>query len=581
MINNKRSPSSKPSQKEQGLLTWFAQMNRELPGFLKPLLGFSLAINILLMVSPFYMLQVYDRVLTSGSTDTLIWLTVLAVFLLTVYAAADAGRRRSSAIAAEQIEEQISERIFHQFTQSHSSESRLSNDLMVLGRIRSLFQNQLIAPFLDLPFTPLFFVVLFMIHPIIGIVGLIGGAIIFTIAVIAEFTTRNDNEKASSASNQAFELAAGLSRQRSAMVAMGLGNNGLGKWRAAKDLAREYSLQAGAREGMLSATAKSARQILQISILGAGAALAINQQVSPGAIVAGSIVLSRALAPIDQIVGSWRAITQARSAWNQLQSALAENTTIEKITPLPRPAHHLELNRVAVEVPGATGALIQPFSTELNGGSITALVGANGVGKSTLLQTLSGVWPTRSGLVSLGGRDIHDWDNTDRGPYIGYVPQNVELLPGTIAENIARMSDADTKDIITAAHRAGAHEMILALPKGYDTPIDAVNETLSAGQRQLIGLARALFGDPVLLLMDEPTANLDIKAARVVINSFQQAAKRGAIVVVATHDKNLINKTNEVLLIRNNAVLVAQSSKYLNSLVRKSSVTKINRGAIA
>ena len=297
--------------------------------------------------------------------------------------------------------------------------------------------------------------------------------------------------------------------------------------------------------------------------------------------MAGSIVLSRALAPIDQIVGSWRAITQARSAWNQLQSALAENTTIEKITPLPRPAPHLELNRVAVEVPGATGALIQPFSTELNGGSITALVGANGVGKSTLLQTLSGVWPTRSGLVSLGGRDIHDWDNTDRGPYIGYVPQNVELLPGTIAENIARMSDADTKDIITAAHRAGAHEMILALPKGYDTPIDAVNETLSAGQRQLIGLARALFGDPVLLLMDEPTANLDIKAARVVINSFQQAAKRGAIVVVATHDKNLINKTNEVLLIRNNAVLVAQSSKYLNSLVRKSSVTKINRGAIA
>jgi len=461
MIKNKTSPSAQVSEKERGLLASFTQMNRELPGFLKPLLGFSLAINILLLVSPFYMLQVYDRVLTSGSTDTLIWLTVLAVFLLTIYAAADAGRRRTSAIAAEQIEEQISERIFHQFTESQSSDSRLSNDLMVLGRVRSLFQNQLITPFLDLPFAPLFFVVLFMIHPIIGIVGLVGGAIIFTIAVIAELTTRNDNEKASVASSQAFELASGLSRQRSAMVAMGLGNNGLDKWRAAKDLAREYSLQSGAREGMLSATAKSARQILQISILGAGAALAITQQVSPGAIVAGSIVLSRALAPIDQIVGSWRAITQARSAWDQLQSALAENTKVENVTPLPRPTPRLTLNRMAVEVPGAAGALIQPFSTELNGGSITALVGANGVGKSTLLQTLAGVWQPRSGSVSLGGRDIHDWDNTDRGPYVGYVPQNVELLPGTVGENIARMSKADTQDIITAAHRAGAHEMIL------------------------------------------------------------------------------------------------------------------------
>ena len=502
-------------------------------------------------------------------------------FLLTIYAAADAGRRRTCAIAAEQIEAQVSESIFHQFTQHHSSESRLSSDLMVLGRIRSLFQNQLITPFLDLPFTPLFFVVLFMIHPVIGVIGLIGGGIILTVAVVAELTTRRDNERATAAGNQAFELASSLSRQRSAMIAMGLSNNGLNKWRTTKDLAREYNLQAGAREGMLSATAKATRQILQISILGAGAALAISQQVSPGAIVAGSIVLSRALAPIDQIVGSWRAITQARSAWNQLQSVLSENTTPEKFTPLPRPTPHLELNRMAVEIPGTTNALIQPFSIELKSGSITALVGNNGTGKTTLLQTLAGVLPPRSGSVSLGGRNIHNWNNLDRGPYVGYVPQDVELLPGTVGENIARMSDANTDDIINAAQRAGAHEMILGLSKGYDTQIGISNGTLSAGQRQLVGLARALFGDPALLLMDEPTANLDSQAAQIVTDSFQKAAKSGTVVVVATHDKNLIRQTNQTLLIRNNAVFVADSNQYLGTITRKGSVTKINRGSIA
>jgi len=256
MTNSKTSDLNQTVQKNKGLFAWFAQLNNQLPGFLKPLLGYSLAVNILLLVSPLYMLQVYDRVLTSGSFDTLLWLTTLAVFLLIIYAAADAGRRRVCGLAAEQIDEELSEKIFYQFDKSHTAEATLSNDLIVLGRIRSLFQNQLITPFLDLPFTPLFFLVLFMIHPVIGFIGLIGGGIVFTVAVITELTTRNDNEKASVASARAFELAASLGRQRSAIVAMGLGDNGLKKWRQVKELAREYNLQAGAREGMLSATAK-------------------------------------------------------------------------------------------------------------------------------------------------------------------------------------------------------------------------------------------------------------------------------------------------------------------------------------
>jgi len=311
------------------------------------------------------------------------------------------------------------------------------------------------------------------------------------------------------------------------------------------------------------------------------AGLAISQQVSPGAIVAGSIVLSRALAPIDQIVGSWRAITQARAAWNQLQSAREYDLADDEFTPLPRPVPQVVLNRLAIEVPGTTGALIQPFSTMLKSGSITALIGDNGVGKTTLLQTLAGVWPPRSGSVSLGRSNVHHWNNVDRGAYVGYIPQSVELLPGTVGENIARMSDAEPEEIIAAAQRAGAHEMILALPKGYDTPIGAASETLSAGQRQLVGLARALFGNPALLLMDEPTANLDADAAQAVIRNFKKAAESGTVVVVATHDKTLIGATDDVLLINNGSVLIAESEKYLQSLKQHTNVTKINRGATA
>lgn len=581
-MQKNNTPNTTANDKGYRLSTWFVSMHRMLPNFLWTFLGFSLAINILLMVSPLYMLQIYDRVLASGSTDTLIWLTVIAVFLMGIYAAAEAGRRRICTLAAEEIEEKISNRIFTEFDKQHQSETKLSSDLMILARIRSVFQNQLITPFFDLPFAPLFFLILFLVHPVIGTLGLIGGAVIFVIAVTAELTNRNTNEEALSASSQAHDLAAGLSRQRSAMVAMGLAQNARKKWRGVKDIARELNLHAGAREGLFTAAARSARQILQVLVLGAGAALAIRQEISPGAIVAASIVLSRALAPVDQIVGSWRAITNARSAWKQLSVAIESSESEEKFTPLPKPNAKLELNRLSVEVPGAKAPLIHPFSAEFKGGEMTSIIGGNGVGKTTLLQTLAGAWSPRVGTASLGGRSIHAWESVDRGQYVGYVPQNVELLPGTISENIARMTDADTDSVIAAAKKAGAHEMILSLAQGYDTPIGGANAgQLSAGQRQLIGLSRALFGQPVLLLLDEPTANLDPETSKNFIANLKNVAKQGAIIVMATHDKSLIAVTNNVLLIRNGSVLSADSDKYLHSTARRpqSSVMKIAAGA--
>lgn len=564
--------AKKESLKNRGVFSWVLAMGRELPGYFLPILLFSLVSNALLLVSPLYMLQVYDRILTSGSKDTLIWMTLISVFLLAIFAASEIGRRKVCTLAAETLESELSERIFLQFDKQHDAGGRLPNDLRVLSRIRGFFQNQTVLPFFDLPFAPFFLLIMFMIHPIIGGLGLIGGLILLGVAVFAELSTRGTNEASSAVSSEAFNLASGLSRQRSAIVAMGLTTNALSKWRQTKETARELNLKAGGRENGFSAITKAGRQILQILILGAGGALAITQQISPGAIVAGSIILGRALAPIDQLVGSWRGITHARSAWNQLQTAIEAPVLVENFTPLPRPDAKLKLDRLSIAVPGSREALIRPFGFEMNGGQMMALLGANGCGKTTLLQTLAGAWNPHSGEVILGGRNLHKWAPEDRGQYIGYVPQDVELLPGTVAENIARMTECNPEEIIKAAQKAGAHEMILSLPKGYETEVGKSGITsLSAGQRQLIGLARALFGQPVLILLDEPTANLDPTAVYHAISHLNKIAESGVMIIAATHDIKLIQATKSVMVVREGGVFNADTRQYLNASKPKSS----------
>jgi len=559
-------PNQDKCLQKRGLVSWFLAMGRELPGYFLPILSFSLVSNVLLLVSPLYMLQVYDRILTSGSKDTLIWITLISVFLLGIYGAAETGRRRICTLAAEELEEQLSERVFFEFDKTHDAGGRLTNDLRVLSRIKAFFQNQTVLPFFDLPFAPFFLLVMFMIHPIIGLLGLAGGLVLLSIAIFAEVSARHTNETAASINSDAFNLASGLSRQRSAIVAMGLTNNALTKWRETKETARHLNLKAGAKETGFSSATKAGRQILQILILGAGGALAIAQQISPGAIVAGSIILGRALGPIDQIVGSWRGIASARAAWNQIQTAIENDEPNADYTPLPRPVAHLKLDRLSITVPGRREALIRPFGFEADGGQMIAILGQNGCGKTTLLQTIAGAWTPHSGAVKLGGRELHAWASEDRGQYVGYVPQNIELLPGTVGENIARMTQSEAEPIIEAAMKAGAHDMILGLPQGYETPVGTAGiGSLSAGQQQLIGLARAFFGNPVMILLDEPTANLDPTAVYSAISNLNKMAKAGTIILTATHDSKLIHATTSVIVVREGGILTADTKQYLQA----------------
>lgn len=580
-MTKKKSPANAPRRSSDrkpmaGLLLSFA---RRLSGYMSPLFGFSFVVNILMLVAPLYMLQIYDRVITSGSRDTLIWLTAIAAFLFVIYAAAEAGRRRVASLAAERFDKDMSARIFRRFENGDHKDS-LSEDLALLARSRPLLQNQLIFPFLDLPFAPLFLTILFFVHPAIGALGLIGGAVVLFVAVAAEMATRGAGGRAAAVSAAAADFAAGMTRQRSAMAAMGLVEPAYKKWLKLKNRAVLLQLDASNRDGGFTAASRAIRQGLQMLVLAAGAALAISQQMSPGSIVAGSIILARALGPIDQIVGGWRSLVQAATAWGQLEDHLRDVPSEAGYTPLPRPEANLRLDRLTIAAPGADAPLVRPFSIEIVGGQSVALVGPNGAGKTTVLQTLSGAWPPVAGAVLLGGRDLHAWPSADRGRFVGYLPQDVELLTGTVGENISRMQEnVAPEEIFEAAQAAGAHDAILRLPDGYDTVLGHGGVQLSAGQRQQIGLARALFRAPVLLLLDEPTANLDAAASRTVIKAIGAAAERGAIVITSTHDGALIAAMETALVIRNGAVMSARTDEFLKAAYPESNKMRLKSGA--
>ena len=525
------------------------QVRQRLRPYIMALGGFSLAANLLLLVAPLYMLQVYDRVLSSGSHDTLIWLTLLAVFLLGIYGAAEAGRRRVCSLAGAELEDLLARRVFTRFEQSSDGAGVLGRDLAAIGRVRGALQAGSVLPFVDLPFAPIFLLVLFLVHPLIGALGLVGGALVFGIAFAAEMTTRQSSQISQSALRQASDFAAGLERQRSAMVAMGLVPAAFQRWRAQQEMGQGLSMDAAKADGKFTAISRSTRQILQICVLGGGAALALAQEISPGAIVAASIILARTLGPIDQIVGGWRNSVQAWSSWKQLRAHLDDVEADTGFTPLPRPDAKLVLDRLSVTIPGAEHPLIRPFSWQVEGGQLVAVAGGNGAGKTTLLQTLSGAWPAGSGVVRLGGRAMHEWAAADRGRYVGYVPQDVMLFAGSVRDNILigspRASDAD---MLKAARLAGVEQFVNLHPMGFDMPVGERGQALSGGQKQAIAIARALLHEPNMLIMDEPSNSMDNATEEQFKRQLTQVIE-GRTLLMVTHKMSLLSLVDRLIVV--------------------------------
>lgn len=513
----------------------------------------SVAVNILLLVSPLYMIQVYDRVLSSASVSTLLSVSFIAIFLLSIYAFAEAGRRRALAVYGHGQMDGAFRRLSdwllskRRFQNAVDAKSQLQHQ--DVSRVQSAFFSGIVVPVFDLPFVPFYIGLMFLLHPMIGVIGLAGAIVLVGLAILSERITSTKFQADQDNENQAQSYLSELQRSANAVISMGMRDRVLDNWSEMKDKSLSSSLSTSSTSGFLSGLTKSFRQILQVLVLGGGAFLALQQQVSPGAIVAGSIIMGRGLAPIDQIVGGWKQLALAWNSWKKIKAFEASDAVEE-------PNEELEVSEITrglicrnagIGPPGAQQPILEPFDLGIDFGKTYVIVGPSGSGKSSLLQNLSGVWPVTSGKISLGNRDVSTWSDTDRGRFVGYLPQTVELLPGSVAMNISRFHEGRGEEVEELSRKIGFHELFMSFPKGYSTVIGRSGHRLSAGQSQAIGLARACFGESRLLLLDEPTANLDAGLAGRFMAALDMLKASGKAIVLTTHDSRLIPRADMIL----------------------------------
>ena len=529
---------------------------------------FSISVNLLFLVSPIYMLQIYDRVLTSGSQSTLVTLSVIACFLLIVFAFAEGGRRRSviraGAIFTTYWETQISEDGLSAQGQS-LNRSTSHSELM---KINNFLQNGGVLALFDLPFSPLFMLALFLLHPLIGIIGIGGTIVLILFALAGERSSKTRFIEDQKAEQEVQRDLAAILDKASIVIALGMRNRVLARWQSRRHEVSHNKNTTLTINGFFSGGSKSLRQILQALVLGAGAFMVLKQEMSPGAMIAGSIIVGRALAPIDQIIGNWRNVTLVREAWKKLseiEETIADPAPVETIA-MPAPTGMLSLERIAVTRPGTDDILISPFSYNFEPGQVYALLGASGAGKTTLLNTIAGILATRTGEVTFGGRNIHQWPETDRGRFIGYLPQTIDLLSGTVGENISRFSLTPDEALHECAEASGALPTIAQLPQAFSTQIISGINTLSAGQQQIIGIARAWFGTPPLIILDEPTSNLDPELAGKFLSAVASAREKNAIIIIATHDPRLILQVDTVLSIDDRQLTARSKADYIGAI---------------
>lgn len=467
-----------------------------------------------------------------------------------VYGFADAARRHVMSMMSGFVQGRYGIPVLRASLVGQENSRHLSARLNDLSTMQAFYSNGLILPLFDLPFTPLFVLALFLIHPVIGYIGVVGALILIAVTVVTELSSRRPSAYAKSFDYDAQQFAEELERRRSSVLSLGMLDPLLAQWNSRKMRASQMATGSTGFSNFLSSHARGFRLMLQVLALGVGAWLVLRQEMSAGAIIAGSILMGRALAPIDQTLMAWRQIVRTRQAWTSLKKVVnSPEAQQETVTPLPRPSAEFSAENLQVITPGAEEALLPKFNLILTGGTLVVILGPSGSGKTTLLQTLTGVWPAMSGVARLGGRDLHRWSGMDRGQYIGYVPQDIDLLPGTIAENICRFSGQDTDAIIATARKAGFHDMIVRMPDGYDTRIGHGGLYLSRGQKQAISLMRALYGDPVLLCLDEPSANMDVAIFECLKRCLAMVKADGNIILLSTHDQRLAALADQVMIL--------------------------------
>jgi ATP-binding cassette subfamily C protein RsaD len=515
---------------------------------------FSLFINVLALVSPVYMLQVYDRVLSSRSEMTLLFITIIAVFLFLIYSILETLRTQVLVRAGIKFDGEVRGAVFKSVLDATLSRQgggpQAFRDVDV---VREFMTGAGLISFCDVPWIPVFVIVCFILHPFFGILAILAGLLILSLAVANDFSTRAPLQRATMAGIGAQNDASTTLRNAEVMHAMGMWRGLQHRWERRRDDLIAWQASASDRGGGIMATIRFVRQVVQTLILGGGAYLAINGQISPGAMIAASILVGRALAPIEAAVGQWKGFIAARGSWDRLQTTFRANEEGDARMPLPAPKGRLSVEMASIVPPGGQRATLQGATFALEPGTTLGVIGASAAGKSSLVRGIVGVWPLAAGAIKIDGFDLKQWDPLQLGQYVGYLPQDVELFSGSVADNIARFSQFEVEEVIEAARIAGVHEMIQALPNGYDTQIGEGGTSLSGGQRQRLALARTVFRRPPLLILDEPNANLDASGEQALAQAIVTMKPKSTIIFV-THKTNLLALADKILFLQNGQV---------------------------
>ncbi|MEX2642192.1 MAG: type I secretion system permease/ATPase [Acetobacterales bacterium] len=512
---------------------------------------FSFVLNLLVLTVPLYMLQVYDRVLTSRNENTLLMLTVLAVGLLVAVGLFEFIRSRILVRIGVQLDEQLNTRLMETLLAARLRRPEAGTQaLRDLETLRQFLTGPGLLALCDAPWTPLFIALIFLLHPLLGFVALGAACILFTLAFVGEMVTRKKLRDSAAQTMQAHEFAESSLRNAEAIAAMGMMPGLMRRWLERHETGLALQAEASDRSGTITALVKMFRPLAQVAILGCGALLAIEQIVTPGIMIAASIVMGRALAPVEAAIASWRNVVAARAARARIEEVLAEYPLRPESMSLPPPQGMVSVERVVAAPPGCEAPVLRGLSFKLYPGEIVGLVGPSAAGKSTLARLLVGVWCPGAGHVRLDGADVYDWNAVELGPHVGYLPQDVELFDGTVVDNICRFGDPESAKVVEAARSAGVHDMILRLPDGYDTVIGAGGGRLSGGQRQRIGLARALYGGPALVVLDEPNSNLDSEGEEALRRALLALKEKGATVVVIAHRPSVLTAVDKIMFLR-------------------------------
>ncbi len=519
-----------------------------MPGFWHAA-GFSMVANLLLLTGPLFMLQIYDRVLASGSVPTLVVLGVLVAVLYLFYGVLDALRAKIMNRVGAVTDRRLATVGFEMSTLAGIRRSgEAQHALGDLRRIRQFLSGPGIGNLFDLPWMPLYLGVVFLLHPWLGIAGSIAGVILVVATALHGRWITGPIQNAMTADQQALGTANMARRHVESLLAMGMVERLRSRWQRQHDAALEATLASGDVGAVASAFSKTLRLAVQSLILGVGAYLVIQQEITAGAMIAASIIFARAFQPLEQVTAHWRTLGEMRFSLKRLKAALAGHAAERVSTILPVPKHTLVVSELTVVPPGGSMPLLRDVAFELEAGDGLGIIGHSGCGKTSLAKTLIGAWAPEGGEFRLDGATLDQWPADRRGGFIGYLPQDIELFDGTITDNIARFEEGvDADAVLQAAQLAGAHELIVGLPEGYDTAVGPNGLPLSAGQRQRVALARAVFGQPFLVVLDEPNANLDAEGEQALQLAIRKLIAARSIVIVIAHRPGAIAEVNKLL----------------------------------